>query len=53
MSGEGKSTNEGRRTCDKCQYPCVNNGEDLKPITVDELRKMGYILCEDYMEKFE
>lgn len=36
------------KNCEKCKYPCINSGEDLKPITVDELRKMGYILCEEY-----
>lgn len=36
--------------CKKCNYPCANQGENLKPITIDELRNMGYILCEEYTE---
>lgn len=37
--------------CKKCKYPCVNSGEGLKPITIEELRDIGFVLCEDYTEK--
>lgn len=47
---KGKCNNV--KTCQKCKYPCVNQGENLKPITIDELRKKGYVLCEDYIEEY-
>ncbi len=46
--GECKTVN----TCKKCKYPCVNQGEDLKPITIDELRERGYVLCDEYIEEY-
>lgn len=34
--------------CNNCSFPCFRSGTDLKPITYEELEKMGYIICEDY-----
>lgn len=36
------------KSCKNCKYPCVYNGEDLQPITVDELKDLGFVLCEEY-----
>lgn len=38
------------KSCKNCKYPCINNGEDLKPITIEELRNIGFVLCEEYTE---
>lgn len=38
------------KSCKNCKYPCVNSGEDLKPITIEELRNIGFVLCEEYTE---
>ncbi len=46
--GECKTVN----TCKKCKYPCANQGENLKPITVNELREKGYVLCDEYIEEY-
>ncbi len=40
-----------QKNCKRCKYPCVDNGENLKVITINELREMGYVLCEDYTEE--
>ncbi len=40
------------KTCKKCKYPCANQGENLKPITIDELREKGYVLCDEYIEEY-
>jgi len=39
------------KSCKNCKYPCANNGEDLKPITIEELRDIGFVLCEEYTEE--
>lgn len=41
------------KNCKNCDYPCINQGEDLKPITTEELSEMGYIICDDYTEEYE
>ncbi len=51
MNKDIKNTCKKQKNCKKCKYPCVNNGDNLKPITIDELREMGYVLCEDYTEE--
>ncbi len=51
MNKDVKNTCKNKKICKKCKYPCVNNGDNLKPITIDELREMGYVLCEDYTEE--
>ena len=44
---------ECEKNCKICEYPCINAGyEDLKPITEDELKRMGYIICNDFAEDF-
>ncbi len=52
MSTKTKGICNNGETCKKCKYPCVNQGENLRPITIDELREKGYILCEDYIEEY-
>ena len=39
------------KSCKNCKYPCVNSGGDLKPITIEELRNIGFVVCEEYTEK--
>ncbi len=39
------------KNCKNCKCPCTNQGENLKPITIDELRSMGYVLCEEYIDE--
>lgn len=39
------------KSCKNCKYPCVYNGENLKPITADELQDLGFVLCEEYTDK--
>lgn len=47
MGNIGEIVGSGRK-CMDCRYPCVHNGGDLKPVTADELRSEGFILCDDY-----
>lgn len=56
---EGNSMNEctngyciSDKNCKNCKYPCVNQRENLKPVTIDELRSMGYVLCEEYIDEY-
>lgn len=39
------------KNCKNCKYPCANQGENLKPITIDELHGMGYVLCAEYIDE--
>lgn len=39
------------RSCKNCKYPCEYTGKDFKPITINELYDMGYILCDYYTEE--
>lgn len=40
------------KNCKSCDFPCLNNGKNLKPITIEELKALGYVLCDDYTEKY-
>ena len=35
-------------SCVNCTFACSLCGKKLIPITYEELRKMGYIICEDF-----
>ncbi len=38
-----------QKNCNQCTFPCYMVGDSkLIPITIEELRKMGYTLCDDY-----
>lgn len=41
------------KNCKNCDYPCINQGENLQPVTIDKLKSLGYILCDDYTEDYE
>lgn len=47
--------NDAGKNCKTCTFPCRNSGKDLIPITSEELRKelrkRGYIICDDYEEQ--
>ncbi len=50
MDKKTKCKCNNMKTCKTCKYPCVNQGENLKPITIDELREKGYVLCDEYLK---
>lgn len=52
MNNNLKNACTSGNNCKKCKYPCVNQGENLKPITIDDLRAAGYVLCDDYIEEY-
>lgn len=52
MSNKAKNICNNGESCKKCKYPCVNQGENLKPITIDQLRYLGYVLCEEYIDEY-
>lgn len=36
------------KSCEDCTFPCCKSGENLMPITCQELEEMGYVICEDF-----
>lgn len=47
MGNIGEVVGNGRK-CKDCRYPCTYSGGDLKPMTADELRSDGFVVCDDY-----
>lgn len=37
-----------QKNCNQCTFPCYRSGDNLIPITNNDLKNMGYILCDDY-----
>lgn len=37
------------KSCKNCTFSCCKKGENLIPITQEELWEMGYIICDDFI----